>query len=387
MNNYNMLIHYASFRKAVVSDVPDGICLEELKLDDEQKELIINGLPMVKDCIISIYNDIIEYAGNPSFPRRGLTDYQNSGDMMKDRRDASEYVSNVFYSLYSIISNGEYDGFDNSITISKESLKLFMNGKQKFKQSLLVHLEHFCRIEYLENNIDSDWRKCDSIRLTFDDKALCFTLWHMIQNNMNLLYFQYGDFRIYSKSEQTEDKQNRFQNGVRLKALGNEKYNLYKTLCSKTREILNIDQTGENTYQGHGFFMILNDYGNIDRYKNVYENTRISLCIQKDRLTVDLRLGFDAFGKLPEIIEKLTPDIRNGFLSLHQCNPDCPHKCTSKRFAVFKENIYTEKFLKPCQYDSAACNIENETDIQSIILIYEHIKKYTHINNKKHRIL
>ena len=66
MNNYNLLIHYADFRKAVVSEVPDDIYLDELKLDDEQKELIITGLPMVRDCIVSIYDDIIEYASNVS---------------------------------------------------------------------------------------------------------------------------------------------------------------------------------------------------------------------------------------------------------------------------------------------------------------------------------
>ena len=301
MNNYNLLIHYADFRKAVVSDAPDDIYLDELNLDDEQRELIIAGLPMVRDCIISIYDDIIECASNPSLPRKGLTEYETSGEMMKDRLDASNYVDNVFYSFYAIVSNGEYNDSDCSITVSKESLKPLMNGKRKFQQSLLIHLEHFCRIEYLENNIVSDWRKCNSIKLTFDDKAFCFSLWHMIQNNVNLLYFQYGDFRMYSKSGQAEDMQNRFPNSVRLKVLGKEKYNLYKTLCGKTREILNIEQTGENTYQGHGFFMILNNYGNIDRYKNIYENTRISLCIQKDRLTVDLRLGFDAFGNFVKI--------------------------------------------------------------------------------------
>ena len=140
MKNYNLLIHYAKFRKAVVSDVPEDIYLDELKLDDEQKELIIHGLPMVKNCIISIYDDIIEYAKNPSFPRKGLTEYQNSGDMMKDRRDASNYVDNVFYSFFVIISNGEYDDFDFSITVSKEYLKPLMKGKQKFQQSYLSHI-------------------------------------------------------------------------------------------------------------------------------------------------------------------------------------------------------------------------------------------------------
>ena len=386
MKNYNVLTHYADFRKAMVSDAPHDIYLDELKLDENQKELIVDGLPMVKDCIVSIYDDIIEYAGNPSLPRKGVSEYQNSGEMMEDRRDATNYVNNVFYSLYVIIFNGEYDGSDRSITVSKESLKPLMSGKQRFQQPLLIHLEHFCRIEYLENNIESDWRKCGSIRLNFDDKALCFSLWHIIRSGVNLLYFQYGDFRLYSKSGQNEDRQNTFPNGVRLKALGEVKYNLYQTLCRETQEILEVEKSGENPHQGGGYFQILNDYGNIAKYKNKYENTRIVLCIKKDTLTVDLRLGFDAFGKLPEIIEELTPNVRNGFLALRQCqSPACPHKCTSKRFAVFNENIYPEKFLKPCQCDVAVCNIENETDIKSIILIYNHIKKYTVAKNKKLR--
>ena len=45
--------------------------------------------------------------------------------------------------------------------------------------------------------------------------------------------------------------------------------------------------------------------------------------------------------------------------------------------AVFDEAIYPKKILMPCMGDIAACDIESEADVQSIILIYEHIKKYT----------
>ena len=380
LTDYNMLIHYADFMKAVVSDVPDDIYLDNLKLDDEQKELIIAGLPMVKNCVESIYDSVIEYAGNPSLPRKNQAEYQDSGELMQQRREARTYMSNLFYSFYIILSKGEYDELDCSITVLKEYLTQSSSIYQKFRQVLLIHIEHFCRIEYHTGDVLTDWRKCDNIKITFDDKALCYTLWHMIQNKVNLSYFQYGDFRMYSKSGQIENMQNNFPDSVRLKALGKEKYNLYQTLCNKTREILNIEQTGENTYQGHGFFMILNDYGNIDRYKNKYENTRISLRIQKDKLTVDVRPGFEAFGKLPEIFEKLTPNIQVGFLKWRQCT-NCSEKCKRKRIAVFDESVSHKRTLYVCMGDLAACDIENNEDINSIILIYEHIKKYTETRN------
>jgi hypothetical protein len=347
MNNYNMLIHYADFRKDVVSDIPDDIYLDELELDDEQKELILNGLPLVKDFVISIYDNIIEYAGNPSLPRKEISEYKNSGELMNDRRDARNYIDKVFLSLYSIISDGIYDS-DCTVIVSKEYLKrLAWHRIGKFQQSQLQHLEYFCLFEYYKDNELSDWRRCESVSMIFEDRALCYTLRHMIKNKINPLYFKYGDFRVYSKSGQTEDIQDRFPESVRLKALGKEKYKLYQTLCNITDETLNIKQTGENTYQGHGHFMILCDYGDIVKYKPAYKNTRIGLCITKDKLTVDLRLGFEAFGKLPEIIEKLSPNARNAFLTLGICNPSCTHRCTSKRFAVFDEKIYPNKILKP----------------------------------------
>ena len=48
MTDYNMLIHYASFRKEVVSDIPDDICLDNPALNPDEKEYILKGLPLLK---------------------------------------------------------------------------------------------------------------------------------------------------------------------------------------------------------------------------------------------------------------------------------------------------------------------------------------------------
>lgn len=386
MKDYKILVQYANFRKAVVSDVPNDICLETLALNIVEKEYILKGLPLLKNCIVSMYDSVIEFASNPLLPRMDYSDYKNSGELMKERRDAALYISKVLLSIYCIAFDGIYNN-DRIINVSKEYLKhleLPLYQNKKFQQCHLIHFEYFCRVEYLKNDKISDWRNCDSIDFIFKERELCFTLRHLIKSGINSEYFQYGDFRIYSKSGQSEDKQSRFPESVRLKTLGKEKYEFYHKLYNATRKILQIEQTGENTYQGHGFFMILCDFGDIVKYKNTYKNTRIGLCIKQDKLTVDLRLGFEAFGKLPDIIEKLTPNVRNGFLALRQCqSPDCPHKCTNKRFAVFNESIYPKKYFKPCQCDIATCSIENEEDVKSIILIYEYIKKYTEKNKVK----
>ena len=78
MKDYNMLMHYASFRKEVVSDVPDDICLDSSALNPDEKEYILKGLPLLKNCIVSIYDSIIEYA-NTSLLKAESPEYKNSG--------------------------------------------------------------------------------------------------------------------------------------------------------------------------------------------------------------------------------------------------------------------------------------------------------------------
>lgn len=78
MKDYNMLKHYADFRKAVVSDVPDDICLDGCELNIDEKENILKGLPLLRNCIVSMYDSIIEYANDPSLPRMEESDYKTT---------------------------------------------------------------------------------------------------------------------------------------------------------------------------------------------------------------------------------------------------------------------------------------------------------------------
>ena len=368
--NYKVVEHYANLRKAVVADVPDDICFDGLDLNEDEKECITEGLPKLRNCIISIYDSIIEYSKDQ--PEEKFDGIMTSHIIMKERLEARAYVDKAFIVLYGIMLNGEYDD-DMTISLSRDSLK-----NLKFQQSVLKHYEYFCEIEYLKNGAISDWKKCDSVNFVFDSKQLCFTLRHMIKNGISDYYFQYGDYRIYSKSGKAEDRQNRFSEGVRLKALGEEKYKFYKTLCEKIREILDIEQSGENTYQGGACFQILCDFGDLERYKNTYKNTRISIVIHKNMLIFSVRLGFEAFGKMPEIIEKLSDNSKKGFLNQHQCqSPACTHRCTNKRVAIFDESVFANKVFKPCQYSNATTEIMSEDDINSTILILEHLKKYS----------
>ena len=381
MINYNILIQYANFRKEVVSNVPTDICFNELDLNDEQKDLIIIGLPLLRDCILSIYDNVIEYARSRDLSQINIFEHIDNGTLMKARNEARIYMDNVFYTLLTVLRNGFYNEYNNTISAFKNDITNNSSEKHgiKFQQSLLFHFDSICRVEYQKNNEVTSWKKCDNVQLKFDNKALCFILNHIIKNMVNHKYFKYGDFPIYTKSGQAEDQQNKFPNSVRLKALGVKKYDLYQTLCHQTQEILDIEQTGENTYQGGGSFQIICEYGNIAKYKNTYENTIINITIKKDRLYVFLRLDFSAFHNLPQIFGELSSNIKNGFLELSQCS-NCKFQCKRKRIAVFDESIFPNKVLMPCKWPVAVCNIENENDMESISLIFAHIKKYTKSN-------
>ena len=380
MKNHNMLIHYAKFRNDVVSDVPSDIYLDELGLDENEKELIIAGLPMIKNCILSIYGDIMEYAGNPSFPRKGLTDYPNSGEMMADRRLAAIYLDRVFLTLYVIASNGKYD-FDRTIEVSKEQLKTLiadmpLRSKLKLKISDLQHFERFCRIEYWKNHDLTDYKKCDTVHFIFEEKELCFALRHLVQNLPQHSFFQYGDFRVYSKSGRQENI-SMFPESVRLKALGEEKYDYYLTIRHILGTELNAVAESENAYQGHGYFTI--GLG----FENDYMATEAGIGTTRNCLTASLRFSKEAFEKIPEIVELLAPNIRRGIFAIQQCSSECKFKCNGRGKAIFDEKIFAPKVLVPCNMGWAHCEIESSDDIEAIKMLCTHIKKYTEMKSKK----
>ena len=105
--NYDVVAHYAKFRKAVVADVPDDICLDGFDLNEDEKEYIIKGLPLLRNCIVSIYDSIIEYSKEqPKVEHVGI---MTSNIIMKERLEARAYVDSAFLNLYTIMLNGEYD--------------------------------------------------------------------------------------------------------------------------------------------------------------------------------------------------------------------------------------------------------------------------------------
>lgn len=128
---------------------------------------------------------------------------------------------------------------------------------------------------------------------------------------------------------------------------------------------------GENHYQGHGYFQI------ILSFSTGYLLTGIALKIKHNYLAAEFHFGKLAFEKLPEIIELLSQNIINGILSTSQCNTDCPHKCRGHRMAKFDERIFPQIYLRPCIMVSTSCKIENPDDVESVKLLYYHIKKYT----------
>lgn len=195
-------------------------------------------------------------------------------------------------------------------------------------------------------------------------------MYDIVKNNISLKYFPYSDFRIYSKTGRTEDIQNRYPNSVRLKALGKNKYELYQILNSKICNIFNVEQDGENRYQGHGGFQIINSYS-IN-----YVNTSVGIKIHENMLRGEFRLDFNAFKKLPEIIDQLSLNIKDAIFNLPQCQ-DCRYTCKRKRVAVFDEDVFPAKVLRVCKWPVTSCIIESEDDIKSMLIIFEHIKKYT----------
>lgn len=375
MSEYNALLSYALFRRNVVSDIPFDIDLSVYHLNNDEKELISSGLTQVRECLLSIYDSVIDYAENGYMTQKVIDTMNEKGGIMTVRRDAQMYLNSIFGMLYNFIKFGECNFEETTITITKEVLNIIRKNTT-YKPSLLCHLEFICRIELYRNDRISQVKNCDKISLIFDDNALLYTLRHIVKNNTCIDYFPYGDFRLYSKSGRTEDNQNRFPNSVRLKALGAKKYNLYQLLNSKIRDIFSTEQVGENTYQGHGLFQILNEY-----YIG-YKNTRFDLIIQENRLIASFRLDFDAFKKLPDIIGQLSQNIKDGILNLPQCQ-DCRYKCKRKRVAVFDESILPQKVLRVCKWPVASCIIESGDDIKSILIICSHIRKYTKLIKMK----
>lgn len=371
---YNALRHYAEMRKRVVSDIPGDISLDALTTDSGTKELLLRGIPLVRDSILSVYESVSEYAAENYNAPAVIERMQQKGGVMSCNRDAQLYLNTVFHSLTALLADSDFDinraAAKNSKTNTvnyAESRRQF--AKLKFKSAYTCHFSRFCRVDYYKNGRESDWRNCDTAVLTFDDAALGYTLWFMCRNKPDLLHFYYGDFRVFSESGRKEDK-TKFPESVRKKAIGDEKYTYYRILDAFIYENFVISGTGENWYQGGGSF------GLSKAYETTLDKTELRLWMGENKLTLEVYFSYTAFEKLPEIIGLLSENARTAILSKRQCER-CPFLCKKTRRAVFDKELFPSEVFVPCNMGGEGFDILTSEDAASAVIIFQHILKYT----------
>ena len=367
-DTYNALEHYAKMRAACVADVPEDIDLETMELTTDERELLLKGIPETLEAILSVYRSVEVYAQDNFLTPSMLKVLEETGGFMKSIHTARIYLDGVFLSLLSILADGELSG--NEIVVSKDYLcRLEWPERQKIKyrHELTRHFEYFCRIECLKDGITVDYKKCDSVIFTFDSDALLFTLRYLARTRCQPLYFQYGDFRIFTKSGRQENIE-RFPKSVWNKVVGVD-FKYYDTLRGMFFACFDAVPGGENPYQGAGYFQL------IEEYEVGLKNTRAEITARKGFLILGVRMGFEEFERLPEIFNSLSESIKQGFLATHQC-VDCSLHCHSKRQAEFDEDVFPQRILKPCKCSVSELPITGEDDVKSVSILFNHMKKY-----------
>jgi hypothetical protein len=371
---YNALLHYAEMRKRIVSDIPDDIAIDVLAIDDDSKELLLRGIPLVRECLVSVYDSVSEYAGDNYVTPKIIERMTRKGGVMDCNREAQHYLNTVFHSLLALLTSGTYDINSAILVTRKEYLTQYTSSRRlftnlKFKNSYTVHYSSFCNVGFYKDDKPALWNKCDTAELAFDDTSLGYTLWYMAQNKPDILHFSYGDFRIFSGSGQKEDK-TKFPESVRKKAIGNKKFGLYRKLDEFIYNNFKITDISENWYQGSGSF------GLSKAYETTLDKTELRLWMGEDKLNLEVYFSYTAFERLPEIIGLLSENARFGIFSKRQCG-HCPFLCKKCRQAVFDEKIFPAKIFIPCNMGGEGFEIINEEDTESAIIIFNHILKYT----------
>ncbi|MHB1153699.1 MAG: hypothetical protein ACYCWE_17725 [Eubacteriales bacterium] len=371
---YNALQHYAEMRKRIVSDIPDDISLDTLTADNDIKELLLRGIPLVRECIMSIYDSVSEYAAEKYVTPAIIKRLAQKGGVMSCNRDAQQYLNTVFHSLLALLTDGTFDINSAVLENSKFNTVNYVSSRRqfnslKFKSAYTRHLDRFCRVNYYKDGRISDWRNCDIIVMTFDDTALGYTLWFMSRNKPDLLHFYYGDFRVFSESGRKEDR-TKFPESVRKKVVGDKKNEYYRMIDSFIYDNFIISGIGENWYQGSGSF------GLSKAYETTLDKTELRLWMGENKLTLEVYFSYTAFERLPEIIELLSENARTGILSKRQCGR-CSFLCKKCRRAVFDKNIFPPEVFVPCNMGGEGFDINTREDYESAIIIFKHILKYT----------
>lgn len=365
---YNALAHYAGMRAACVADLPEDINLEALKLTREEQALLHKGIPEVREAILSVYRSVGEHAREHFLTPQMLKTLGEKGGFMSSNHTARITLDTVFHTLFSILADGEQSGTDLLVTkVYLSALQWPERQKLKYRHELTRHFEYFCRIECLQNGRPADYRKCDTVVFSFDSDALLFTLRYLARTGRRPLYFQYGDLRCFSASGRREDA-DRFPKSVWRKVIGTD-FRYYGILREMFRATFGALPGGENPYQGAGFFQL------IEEYDTGLINTRTEITARKETLILGVRMGFEEFGRLPEIFGSLSESVKKGFLETHQC-ADCALQCHTKRQAVFDEAVYPQRILKPCKCFVSELVIRSDEDIQSAGILFEHMKRY-----------
>ena len=181
---YNALQHYAEMRKRIVSDIPDDITLDALTANDDIKELLLRGIPLVRDCIVSIYDSVSEYAAVKYVTPAVIERMSRKGGVMSCNREA-QTLNTVFHSLLALLTDGIFDINNAVLENSRLNIVNYVTSRRqytglKFKSAYMRYFDRFCRVDYYKDGRISDWNKCDMAVMTFDDTALGYTLWFIV---------------------------------------------------------------------------------------------------------------------------------------------------------------------------------------------------------------
>lgn len=359
---FNALLHYANVRKNVVSDIPQDIDLTLYHLEIDEEDKITKSIPKVREFITSIYDSFLEYANTTYVTEKYVEALNKKGGYMAVSNAVRHYMDDVFEMLIGVLKLGVYE--EDRVLVTKQKLRQI-----KFKEAYTKHYSSVIYMEYYKSGRESSYKTCDEAHFCFDDTDVMFTLKCMMKTEVIAKFFQYGDFRTFSKTGR-EEAQDCFPQSVHLKALGKEKYSLYLQLKERIFKSFHVVQSGQNSYQGHGHFQIIEDF------TVKLENTQIAINTKQNFLLAVLHLDFLTFEKLPEVIAELTPNVGKTIFSTPSCS-DCVYNCKRRRTAVFEENIYPLKVLRVCKWPSIDCVVENSEDVKSIETLYQHILKYT----------
>lgn len=368
LKSYNALKNLAVVRKGIVATVPEDIELRQFMIQEEEKELLYSGIPLVRACVISIYESVITHA------RDSVRTIPLSRQLkpLTLNQHAKQYLDTVFLMLLAIVKNGVYVHTTGEYHLQKEKLQSLSYGRRdkvRFQPELAIHFSDFMDITYLFDEGECDWKGCNQVIFCFQEVALAYALQHMIRNGLSATYFPYCDLRMYSLSG-SKEKKDTFPTAIRKSILGEKKYRQYGLLKEMIRHTFPRAKVISRTCEEYGIFQI------IDEYSINLPNTKLSIDMKERGLALEIQLDYLAFEKLSEIIGMVSDNTRQSILQTPTCH-QCPLNCKRIRVCSLEKEEDSLEVLTVCKCALTQCRIEKIEDLKSVEILLKHMLKYS----------